>query len=72
MKGNISIWKMLFIGYCIVVQNGLENAVALNEPVWASSSAVYEETPIKCTKAEEFWVKGIHNKIHPILLQLVF
>lgn len=54
MKGNISIWKMLFIGYCIVVQNGLENAVALNEPVWASSSAVYEETPIKCTKAEEF------------------
>lgn len=32
--------------------------------VWTSSSAVYEETPIKCTNAEEFWVRGIHHKIY--------
>lgn len=63
---------MLFSGYCIMVQNGSGKCPCAQTVVWTSSGAMYEETPIKCIEAEEFWVRDIYHKIHPILLQLVF
>lgn len=55
-----------------MVQNGSGKHPCTQTAVWTSSSALYEETPIKCIEAEEFRVGGLYHNIQPILLQLVF